>query len=222
MLTISMAASAAGDKFTAVKNSHGVEMIYGIKPATVRSSNVASTDATQSVLFSSMASDYPNGTYWCCGGAAISGLRTDSGQKGKQWWAAAQFTPKKNSIVTGLGLPIQYETGNFTHVIVTLNADDNGVPGDEMGEWELDDLGAAGDCCNIPTVAVDNLAVTAGVVYWVVVKTENRSDITAVWPVAETDQVNSFPLASYNSSTGVWSSYSSTPNLAFEVYGSKQ
>ncbi len=170
------------------------------------------------VIYSSLATDNPDGLYWCCQGSTVSGPESPLFV---EWWQAAAFTPSIVANATEVVVSISYLGGNDKTIILSLNADNAGIPGTVIEQWVLGNLGAAGTCCSVQSRAIFGINLTPGQQYWIVATTGPNSDVWAVWNQADSDQVHSFLNAGYTNQFGApsWNSFETTPNLAFAVYG---
>lgn len=184
------------------------------------------------VIFDNLGTKYPDGVYWCCTGATIFGPANTLSSP--EFWEAAGFTPAKSLNVTKIQVAVgwvNYKSGEFTDVIVSLNADDGtGKPGAVIKKWKAQIGGIAfGSCCTVSTKTSTGIPVTSGTQYWVVVSTEKKSDVWAAWNLNDTKQLSTdaIPTAFWCSSTGtacgtnnnVWQAYSGYPGFAFAVFG---
>jgi hypothetical protein len=174
-------------------------------------------NAGSTVIYSSLANDYPNGLYWCCQGSTISGPES---ALFVEWWQAAAFTPSADTAATKVVVSIGYLGGNDKTIILSINADNAGIPGAVIEQWVLGNLGAAGTCCSVQSKAISGINLTAGQRYWIVASTGAKSDVWASWNQADSDQVDTFLNAGLtNQNGGTWESFMTTPNLAFAVFG---
>jgi hypothetical protein len=175
-------------------------------------------NAGLTVIYSNLAVDYPNGLYWCCQTATISGPKS---LILVEWWHAAAFTPTADATATKIVLPMQYLAGKDTSVILSLNEDNGGIPGTVLEQWNLGKLSEPGICCTILSKAVSGIPLTAGQQYWLVASTSDDSDVWAGWPVADSDQIDSVLNAGYTNQFGTpaWQAYETNINVAFAVYG---
>jgi hypothetical protein len=175
-------------------------------------------NAGMKAIFSNLATEYPKGLYWCCEGATISGPK--SPPLFIEWWHAAAFTPTADATVKKIVVSIGYLSGNVTSVILSLNADNAGIPGDELVQWTVNDLGDAGTCCTVQTKSSSGVPVTAGQQYWIVVSTGPDSDVNASWNVADNNQIDNFLNAGLTSqNSDGWVSSPTSPNVVFAVLG---
>jgi hypothetical protein len=184
------------------------------------------------VIFDNLGAKYPDGVYWCCEGATIFGPANTL--NGPEYWQAAGFVPKASLSVTKIQVAVgwvNYKAGEYTDVIVSLNADDGtGKPGASMKKWKAQIGGIGfGTCCAVSTERNAGIPVSAGTQYWVVISTEKKSDIWAAWNVDDTKQkstdaiLESFWCSGTTQQCGtnnnVWSSYNGYPGFAFAVFG---
>jgi hypothetical protein len=123
--------------------------------------------------------------------------------------------------------------GKYTNVILSLNEDNGGVPGAVLEKWWAQ-IGrnkfVAGSCCAVTTKRSTGIPVTAGTQYWVVVSTEKKSDVMALWNPNDTKQLPKDAQTEAvwcSSSSGecdpsennVWTPFLDYPGLAFAVFG---
>jgi hypothetical protein len=174
-------------------------------------------DASLAVIFSNLATEYPLGLYWCCQGTTVSGPKSPGFV---EWWHAAAFTPAADATATKITVSIGYLAGGG-NIILSLNADNAGIPGAVLEQWHLYDLGESGTCCSVQSKKFSGIALTGGQQYWVVASTEANSDVWAAWNQADNDQVSSFLNAGYTNQAQnpSWQSYTTNLNVAFAVYG---
>jgi hypothetical protein len=184
------------------------------EPAAAPSVPYSDEDATLETIFDNLGGAYPLGAYWCCSGATISGHFSEIET---EFWAAAAFTPTVSLRATAIKLAVGYVSGNATHLTLSLNADAGGVPGAALRSWDVSNLPNFRRCCAVVTKKDSaGIPVKAGTQYWVVLSTENDSDVYAVWNLNDTDQVNRIPTA--YASDGAWTSQMGT-GFAFSVLG---
>jgi hypothetical protein len=167
------------------------------------------------VIYGNFAIKYPDGVYWCCEGGTISGPNS---VLATEYWEAAGFTPSASVNVTKIKVAVGYVTGTTTDVILSLNDDANGIPGNVIKKWKVKNLNTFGSCCTVESKS-GSIAVTAGTPYWVVVSTEATSDIWAAWNIDDTLQLPTDAIPSAYYTGGVWTGYQGYPGFAFEVDG---
>ena len=115
---------------------------------------------------------------------------------------------------------IGYLSGNGTTVILSLNADDGGIPGTALEQWTISKLGESGTCCTVQVRNNSGVALSAGQQYWIVVSTPSNSDVNAFWNLADNDQVDLFLNAGYtNQDSNRWVSSMINQNVVFGVFG---
>ncbi len=149
-------------------------------------------------LFSNL-SDYTYGTYFCCGGAIISGPAAQ--HSFGELWLALPVTPKENFTLIRIDAPFSTLDG-APSIAVWVAADAGGVPGDTIaGPVDVKTL-PLGGCCGLSTVAFEHVSLTQGMQYWIVVGTDSNSmDSNDIWPFNTTD-MRPHPVAIY--SNGAW------------------
>ncbi len=165
------------------------------------------------VIYDNFANYYPKGLYWCCYGGLLSGPNSTAG---REVWQASGFTPSQSMTITSVSLALSYQSGNTTDLLVSINADNNGVPGAVLQQWQVDSLPTFGTCC-VVTTSTTGVAVTAGTPYWVVVSTEADSDFDGAWGFDDQDQLDPIPNAYYTN--GAWTPFPAAMNFAVALYG---
>jgi hypothetical protein len=188
-------------------------VVFAQAPSHVRIPYV-DENAGLKVIYSNLASKHPKGLYFALEGQTLNGPNTGSVQ-----WDAVPFTPAADATVTKIQLPIGYiYASTSTDVIVSLNADSNGLPGNALQTWvvPINKADNFGSCCAVYTEK-GSVPVTAGQQYWVVASTESNSDMSAAWNLNTTDEVDQVTNAYYDG-TG-WYTYPTTNGIAVGVYG---
>ena len=115
---------------------------------------------------------------------AISGvgiLGTDAGQPWPQS-VGCGFVPKADHIVTEIQVGATYVQGTNT-VVVSLNQDNNGIPGKALHTWHFSNLPVFGSCCTLQTAKyAKEIKVKKGKLYWVVLRPQAKfQDTYDVW-----------------------------------------
>ena len=159
-------------------------------------------------------SRYPDGVYWCCTSSLISGPNSEFGS---QVWIGAPFTPSANSTVSKIVLGLNYDSGTNA-MVVAINKDSSGLPGNELASARVSNLPDFPSCCAVATAKFNDIPLTAGQQYWVVVRTDKKTaDTFGGWSFNDTEQVNEVTEA-INDGTG-WQPLQSLAAAAFEVLG---
>lgn len=131
---------------------------------------------------------------------------------------AVPFTPDHNYSVKAINLALGHISG-VNGVSVSLNADNAGAPGAVLKKGRITGLPRFGTCCTIVSLAISGTPVTAGVQYWVVVKTDKTTaDTYDAWDYNNIGAVG--PYALYNGEGG-WVVVSGQLT-AFSVVGKRQ
>ena len=141
--------------------------------------------------------------------------------QGEQWMAAA-FRPAADHTVTTIEVAVGYSQGKTNGVVLSLNSDNNGVPGKALKTWNASGLPRFGTCCTL-VVKSDSAGITvsAGKQYWVVLSTNSHElDTVDAWNVIDTDQVDSATVATYPGTSNKWETFQTTPGLGFAIKGS--
>lgn len=100
-------------------------------------------------------------------------------------WVANGFVPTADHTVTEVQVGVTYVEGPNS-VIVSLNQDDNGIPGKPLHTWMFSNLPDFGTCCTLQTgMLKSGIPVTQGTMYWVVVRTTGSNQGT--WQVWNND-----------------------------------
>jgi hypothetical protein len=113
--------------------------------------------------------------YDCCGGWTIS---TRDSVLGSRQFIAMPFTPADSGSVGKIKVAVGWVTG-ANAANISLRSDVGGVPGEILTRFTPSDLQVFGTCCDVTTLRVKGVAVTAGTPYWVVVRAS--ADTWAAW-----------------------------------------
>ena len=200
--------------FSTIRGDHARMTIVTKTPASFTATNI--NEAGLVTIFNSLASAYPKGEYWCCEGYNVMGSNSGAGEQ----WMAAPFTPSANHTLTRIVVAAGYSQQGTNGIVISINDDSNGEPGQVLQSWNATNLPTFGSCCALVAKS-DNpgISITAGKQYWIVLST-NSSEVDTVdaWNVADADQVDAATMASF--SNGQWHVFQATPGLAFAVQGS--
>jgi hypothetical protein len=102
-----------------------------------------SNDPGLVTIFSNLASKYPKGVYWCCAGYNVMGPNSGAGEQ----WMAAAFTPDADRTVTKIEVSAGWSEGT-NGIVISLNNDNNGMPGQALETWNVSHLPFFGTCCS--------------------------------------------------------------------------
>lgn len=90
-------------------------------------------------------------------------------------WIGNSFVPSDNRMVTEVQVGVTYVSGP-KEMELTLNADDNGLPGEVLARWHTTNLADFGTCCQLMTAkASTGIPVSADTTYWIVVRTKIKN-----------------------------------------------
>ncbi len=169
----------------------------------------------QVTIFSNLASKYRKGEYWCCSGYNIMGRDSGAGEQ----WIAAAFIPDADHTVTKIQVGAGWSQGT-NGIVISLNKDDHGVPGNALKTWNLSSLPIFGTCCTVLQVSSrTGIPLSGGQQYWVMLSTnDSETDTVDGWNESDADQVDQATLASY--SDNQWHVFQAAPGVAFSVKGS--
>ena len=196
-----------------VSSKHARMTIVTEPPRSFTATNL--DDPRLVTIFSNLAATYPKGQYWCCSGYNIMGP-----SQGEQWMAAP-FTPSANHTVNTIEVAVGYSQGKTNGVVVSLNQDNNGVPGKALKTWNASGLPRFGTCCGL-VVKSDSagIPVSAGTQYWVVLSTnKNELDTVDAWNFIDTNQVDAATVATFPGNNNQWNAFQTTPGLGFAIKG---
>ena len=166
-------------------------------------------------IFSSLASKYPKGVYWCCTGYNVMGSNSGVGVQ----WMGGAFTPAADHMLTRVEVAVGYSQQGQNGVVISVNDDNGGVPGKSLKKWSVLGLPRFGTCCTT-VVKTDRtgIALTGGRQYWIVLKTNSsETDTVDGWNVSDADQIDQATTASWDGST--WHVFQAVPGVAFAVKG---
>jgi len=202
---------ALGGTGTTVWGKHA-KMMMVTEPAPSRAKTKLN-DAGLVTIFSNLAAKYPKGEYWCCGGYNVMGP-----SQGEQWMAGT-FTPGADHTVTRVEVAVGYSQGATNGVVISLNRDNNGVPGKALKTWNASGLPPFGACCTLVVKSdASGIPVSAGKRYWVVLSTNSHEkDTVDGWNFNDTNQVDMATNASYTGQK--WTVFQTTQGVAFAVKG---
>jgi len=115
---------------------------------------------------------------------AIAGdgiLGPDAGQPWPQS-VGCGFRPKADHIVTEIQVGATHVQGTNT-LVVSLNQDNNGIPGKVLHTWHFSGLPVFGSCCTLQTARyAQGIKVRKGKLYWVVLSPQKKfTDTYDVW-----------------------------------------
>jgi hypothetical protein len=167
----------------AQSNRDGVVTLNGgrktvlIKPQASRVVPAAPAPSNLITIYSNLStSDH---AYNAISGAGILG--PDAGQPWPQW-AASAFTPTADHTMKEVEVGVTYVSG-ANEVVVTLNADAGGVPGQLLHGWRFSNLPVFGSCCTLQTGFVDGgIPLKKNQKYWLTLWTSPQTpDTYAVW-----------------------------------------
>ena len=210
---------------TIVRGKHAVMTVVTEPSRAIARANININDAKTNIpasglvkIFSNLASEYPNGEFWCCTGYNIMGPSSGIGEQ----WMAAAFTPHANHTVTKISVAVGYSQGTTNGAVLSLRQDNSGAPGKTLKGWTLSALPVFGTCCALAEASdPSGIPVSAGQQYWVVLRTNaNQLDTVDAWNVDDRDQVHSRKLAVFPGTHNAWYVFHATPGLAFSVEGS--
>ena len=175
-------------------------------------------DAGLITIFSNLGAAYPKGEYWCCTGYNVMGQNSGAGEQ----WMAAAFTPAADHTVTKIEVAVGYSQQGTNGVVLSLNLDNNGVPGKALKTWNASGLPRFGTCCGLVVKTESaGIPVSAGKQYWVVLSTNSKEqDTVDGWNVIDTNQVDAATVATFPGTNNQWNAFQTTPGLAFAVKGS--
>jgi len=209
---------------TIVRGKHAVMTVVTEPSRPIARANININDAKTNIpasglvrIFSNLASEYPNGEFWCCTGYNIMGPSSGIGEQ----WMAAAFTPYANRNVTKITVAVGFSQGTVNGVVLGLKDDNNGIPGKWLKSWTIYGLPRFGTCCALVTGSdTTGIPVTGGQQYWVILKTDaTQLDTVDGWNVADTDQVYPRKIAVFPGAHNAWYVFRATPGLAFSVEG---
>ena len=150
-------------------------------------------------------------TYDCCEGWTASGNQS---RVGANIISACAFTPNANYAVAGIKIAVSYVEG-VNGTIISLNADDGGLPGKVLHAWSVSNLPTFGTCCTVEQLRGSRaLPISSGMQYWVVVRPVALDNWDS-WNLNNNHAVGNF-AQKYN---GTWTPSHENTLGAFAVYG---
>jgi len=211
-------AAAAGENPGVPVTIQGTHAKMMVLPAAPTQAVISPTENGKGLvtIFSSLASKYPKGVYWCCTGYNVMGANSGAGVQ----WMAGAFTPAAGHTLTRVEVAVGYSGQGPNGVVISVNDDNAGIPGKALKKWSVSGLPVFGTCCTI-VVKTDKagIALSAGKQYWIVLSTNSsETDTVDGWNVSDADQVDQATTASYDGSA--WHVFQTAPGVAFAVQGS--
>jgi hypothetical protein len=206
--------NSAGSNAITVQGPHAKMTVLPNARMEIIPQNVEATGLV--TIFSSLASKYPKGVYWCCTGYNVMGSNSGVGEQ----WMGGAFAPTTNHTLTRIEVAVGYSGQGPNGVVISLNEDNGGIPGKALKTWNAANLPTFGTCCVI-VVKTDKsgISLTGGKQYWVVLSTNNNeTDTVDGWNVSDADQIDQANFASFDGS--IWHTFQTAPGLAFAVKGS--
>lgn len=210
-------AAAAGDNPAPITVQGPHAKMTVLTTAPVQAPSRASESGKGAVtIFSSLASKYPNGVYWCCTGYNVMGSNSGVGVQ----WMGGAFTPDSNHTLTRVEVAVGYSGQGPNAVVISVNEDKGGVPGKALKKWNVSGLPAFGTCCTtVLRTDKAGIALTGGQQYWIVASlSSGETDTVDGWNVSDADQIDQVTTASWDGTT--WHVFPAAPGLAFAVEGS--
>lgn len=100
-------------------------------------------------------------------------------------WIGNSFVASEDRLVTELQVGVTYVSGP-EELVLTLQADDNGLPGEILAIWHSTMLPDFGTCCQLQKAkSSTGIPITKGQTYWVVVRTKLKN--MGTWDVWNND-----------------------------------
>ena len=207
-----------------VLGGHGVTLwsqharVTVVTKADAPYTGASTRDSGLVTIFSNLATKYPKGVCWCCTGYNIMGPNSGVGEQ----WMAAAFTPAADHTVTKIEVGVGWSQQGTNGVVLSLNQDNNGVPGKALRTWNASGLPRFGTCCTLVVKSDSSgIPVSGGQQYWIVLRTNsNETDTVDAWNVIDTNQVDAATVATFPGANNQWTAFQTTPGLAFAVKGS--
>jgi len=143
-----------------------------------------------------------------------------SGSGGNSITQARPFTVAGigDFVVTQLDFGFVYQTGVHTFT-ASLWTTSSGLPGAELGSWDLATSEQLGHCCGLSTqTGITGVTLTGGTQYFMVVGPQSLTDNSFNQWQWNTQGVTALQFGSLNGGA-TWINDSSGPQLAFDVLG---
>jgi hypothetical protein len=190
------------------------------------------SDAKYLKIFDNLAA-LPSGKYW--GGSEVVILGGNGNSTFPDNQLAAAFTPSANHTAAVIEVAVVDPNLGFgtSGFILSLNQDDNGVPGTALISAQLPGLpdNGLGLCCLLVVGTIPNgYALSGGKQYWIVLNGQStQSSDGAAWDMNAVDQLHPFLDAAYCAYASKcpngpgWYRFQGTPfgtGIAFAVLGS--
>ena len=117
-------------------------------------------------------------------------------------WLAVPFTPSANASVKKVEAALSYISGT-NQVLLSVNNDNNGLPGNAIATFRVKNLPAFGSCCTFAAATSKaGIPVIQGVQYWLVVTTDSHdADFFGAW---DDSAIDMRPYPSAVNPDGTW------------------
>lgn len=211
-LAVGPALAASGPQVT--YSADGLRVMIGATTHGVLPAGV--NEPASTVIYSNLATKYKKGVYFSGEGYTLCG--TDCLGVG-QAWAATAFTPAASATANVVDTGIGYIAGTSS-ITVAILSDNNGAPGQTLGEAVIKKMPNAGTCCSLARAHfATGIQLKGGTQYWIAAMTDRKSQAStqAAWSMGEVDQVDTV-LGAGDLGGGGWKVYQTNTPPAFAIY----
>jgi hypothetical protein len=149
--------------------------------------------------------------YNCCTGGTISGPSSAPG-----WIIQAnQFTAGASGSVSEIDVAIGYVTGRVNGATISLWTNNAGVPGAQLGSWNITSLPAFGGCCSFSAITgISGVSVTSGQQYFL-----EASAPGDTWDAWNWNSIGDTGLVDFSFDGGVnWNQAQGATRYTFEIF----
>jgi len=167
---------------------------------------LASLPATADTVFNNFGANF---NYNCCVGGTLGGPNSPVG-----WIIQAnEFTALATGSVSEIDVAIGFVVGT-NGATVSLWTDNNGIPGAQLGTWDISNLPAFGTCCAVSTITgINGINVTTGTSYFLMASTPNDT-----WDAWNWNSIGDVGLVDFSFDGGQnWQQAQGATRYAFQI-----
>ncbi|SRR5579872_20082 len=154
----------------------------------------------------------PGNSYNCCVGGTISGPTSAPG------WViqANQFTAGFSGSVSQIDIAIGYVTGALNGATISLWSDNGGLPGSQLGSWNITNLTNFGSCCAVATISgISGINLVGGQTYFLMASAPNDT-----WDAWNWNSIGDTGLVDFSLDGGqTWNQAPGSTLYTFDVLG---
>ncbi len=166
---------------------------------------VCSLPAMADVVYNNFGSGF---SYNCCTGGTLGGPNSPVGLIDQ----GVLFTAQASGNVSEIDVAIGFVVGT-NGATVSLWTNNNGVPGTQMGSWDISNLPQFGSCCGYNAITgINGVSVTQGQSYFLVGSTPNDT-----WDAWNWNSINDIGQVDYTQDGVNWTQVQGATLYTFQI-----